>query len=153
MGEGLGVEIGRELPSKRQTAGYEVLKLDIDNGLNEVDMSRIRDIVQILGLQIKELAVYSTNKGYHIYLLIGGSYENHEIVLFQALMGSDYHREAFNYMRVRHLALEGMNGLRSWNVLFQGKATYSLLDMAQVYHSKEIYDDVATRKLLEVLSE
>ena len=64
-----------------------------------------------------KVSVYETNKGFHFYLDLEYSLHEWEILLIQALLGSDFKRETLNYFRVR-------NDERHWNVLFKEKRQF-----------------------------
>lgn len=63
-----------------------------------------------LGLRLEETA--ETNRGYHLYFRTSVALTGIEVVALQAMLGSDWKREVFNY---RH----NKNKVRKWNVLFR----------------------------------
>jgi len=100
-----------------------VIKLDLDcNELEFKDyINRFKIVLHIIGfIKLEDINVMQTKKGFHVYLAI----ESKKVVLLpsdlvclQSLMGSDYKRECFNFLRVKSgLVLDD-----SWNVLFNRK--------------------------------
>jgi len=98
----------------------ETLKLDLDIKdfqkvvsivRNRCAVFNILDFVKPIGCR-----VFSTTKGYHIYLVTDGKDLNSfDICFLQMALGSDYKRETFNFMRFRD-SLD-----KKWNVLFESK--------------------------------
>jgi hypothetical protein len=99
------------------------LKLDIDTDRTEISwlgMSRRIDLVEsLLGLKEINCKIRNTKHGYHWYIKIKETLTPIETCLIQTLMGSDYKRECFNLIRIKHHC-------KRWNVLFQKKYQYSL---------------------------
>jgi hypothetical protein len=91
-----------------------LLKIDIDDkgqGVEEF-IRRLRFVkcfVRITGVDVKE-----TRKGFHFRVMTEEDLEAWEVLVLQAILGSDFKRELFNYLRVR-------KGLRNWNILFNKK--------------------------------
>lgn len=97
------------------------IKLDIDEKLNLAEL--VEKLEQRMYFIRKEVAphlvlvkICSTTKGYHIYLNTGDKRSDYEVILIQALLGSDWRREIFNYRRVRR----GQT-MQNWNILFVSK--------------------------------
>ena len=94
-----------------------IFKLDIDskNVFKRLETTeRIDKIISMLGLTLRNLNYKETAKGYHYYIEVENDLSDMEVCLIQSLMGSDYSRETFNYLRIRQ-------GIKDWNVLFQKK--------------------------------
>jgi hypothetical protein len=86
-------------------------------------IERIKTIFNIIGfLKLESVRVMQTKKGFHTYLTVSPKGKLQimpmDMVALQAILGSDYKREAFNFNRVK----SGVN-LRgnAWNVLFNSK--------------------------------
>ena len=102
---------------------YE-LKLDIDfkptdtNKLVDQIIERVIFLEDVFCVQFEKFEVFETNKGLHIYVKIGSKnkLKNTDIVVLQLVLGSDYKREIYNWMRVRN----GGN-VKYWNKLFKKK--------------------------------
>lgn len=98
----------------------ETLKIDMDIkdfGIvtkiirNRCAVFNILDFIKPIGVR-----VFSTAKGYHIYLVTEGKELNSfDVCFLQMALGSDYKRETFNFMRFRD------NLDKKWNVLFETK--------------------------------
>lgn len=101
---------------------YELL-IDIDykpkrwNRWCEEFVSKLRFASINLGLEIGKVKVYETNKGLHIYIDVYSELKlnSKDICFIQLLLGSDYKRELFNWIRIRG-RYRG-----KWNVLFINK--------------------------------
>jgi hypothetical protein len=100
------------------------LKLDFDGPETAFieNIKRVRTVLHIAGfLNLDDVIVRQTQKGFHTYLKISSKKTQlipGDIVTLQCLLGSDYKREAFNFLRVK----SGVNLLGNvWNVLFTEK--------------------------------
>jgi hypothetical protein len=107
------------------------LKLDFDG--KEKDYLKhiqcIKIVLNIIGcLKLVDVKIMQTNKGFHTYLYINTPKAKNNrpkivltpmaIVALQTLLGSDYKRESFNFLRV----LSNVGILEeNWNVLFGKK--------------------------------
>lgn len=95
-----------------------VLKLDIDT--KEGIEDRVKQWAFTLAWLDKKprgITIYETTKGYHVYILLDRAVFLKDIMLLQALLGSDIKRERYNYSRY-------LNG-RWENVLFARKSRLS----------------------------
>lgn len=90
-----------------------MLKLDIDSK-KVPDFDRIKTVVEMLDLEVKNAEVFTTKHGYHIYIDIS-RIDDKQIPFIQMAMGSDYKREMLNQIRVK--GRQG-NPPKFWNVLF-----------------------------------
>ena len=97
----------------------ETLKIDIDikdfNKVKSIISNRCRAVFNILGINPISCRVYSTARGYHVYIDIFGDYTSFDMCFLQMAVGSDYKREVFNYMRFKN------NLDKKWNILFSKK--------------------------------
>src|SRR3989304_4479786 len=96
------------------------IKIDIDIP----DFGKVSDIIakrsfvfKKFGIIIKRILVFKTFKGWHIYFEIMDDEEwkkmtKQDIIFLQAIIGSDFKREVFNWMRAK----SGMG--KEWNLLF-----------------------------------
>lgn len=100
----------------------KTIMLDIDGSKAKLKEAlwRIRLLRKILGKHyVVGAVVYKTVHGWHIYLKPQLFFVPTEIILIQALLGSDWLREAYNMKRLR----EG--NFKNWNVLFQKKKNFA----------------------------
>jgi len=105
----------------------KLLKLDFDDALP--DANHLKFICDKLDINVIDVQVHRTVKGYHMRILIDNpELCDPEIVLIQCLMGSDKKRECLNYLRV-------LNNTKHWNVLFKTKE-----DMNGNFLSGEVLD-------------
>ena len=65
-------------------------------------------------LKLKGLRVMRTSNGWHLYLTVANRMTQDDIVFLQLMLGSDYRREAYSYLRLH-------SGVRDWNFLFPQK--------------------------------
>jgi len=125
--------------------------LDFDNSHpgKALDVERIGYIARKLRLEFKEIKAYRTANGFHVYMKLKEKVHPITAVLIQALMGSDYAREAYNAIRVYNLLAFPERYppymWQAWNVLYKEKYVDGKLV------SKEEYDEELTKKLLEVV--
>ena len=118
------------------------LKLDLDgkNGLNTL-ISRIW-ILKYLGLSLKDIKVYDTVNGYHVVISCANRLSDMEIILFQLLLGEDYRRGLYNYLKVK-------KGVLDWNILFKEKYKINQLgDRIKV--SEEKYNEELSKKIKDL---
>lgn len=91
------------------------LKLDIDEKKNlDRKLDRIAEIALHLGLDVQSVEVAETRKGFHVKIIIRNDIKEYNIVTIQSLMGSDWLRETYNFIRVAKRE-------KKWNVLFSQK--------------------------------
>ena len=100
---------------------YE-LKLDLDKPVDIVSVGKrfvvVRKFFQITDHMIEE---HPTRHGKHIIIHIYTEKElrDGDICFLQLLLGSDWRRELFNWLRVR-------SGCKKWNVLFKKKYNHKM---------------------------
>ena len=106
----------------------ETLKLDLDikdfNKVADIVSKRCGAVFMILNqtlpagtvpIKLIGAGVFSTRKGYHIYLEVEGDYTSFDVCFLQMALGSDYKRECYNFARFRN------NLSKDWNILFEKK--------------------------------
>ena len=124
----------------------ETLKIDIDikefKTVKSIIVNRCGAVLNILSIIPLACTVYSTAKGYHIYLDVAGEFNSFDVCFLQMALGSDYKRETFNFMRFRdHLD-------KKWNVLFAKK-----YDENRNLISQEVSEETLTLVLWEAIKE
>ena len=88
-----------------------VLKLDYDSPQSRTGAHRrILWVMNKLELTPERILCRTTVHGFHVKVELKQSMTDGDVVLLQALMGSDYMRETFNTRRI-------LNGVKHWNVL------------------------------------
>jgi len=102
-----------------------VLLIDVDevfcSSTRRKVAKRIAEVMDLLNVENYTLDFRRSTSGYThavVKLYLKRKLSDLEIVLLQALCGSDWKREAFNYMRV-------LSGIENWNVLFVKKFSKS----------------------------
>jgi len=129
----------------------DTLKLDFDPKYPQKRMSipRIKFIMKLLRIPIKNVEAYRTTNGIHVKIWLKGKLHPITAVLIQALCNSDYAREAYNAVRVYNLTLNPQkysdDAHDCWNVLY-----YKKYVQGEVV-SQEKFDPKLTRKLTEEL--
>jgi len=114
------------MSKKLKTGKYEILvdidfKPDVHKFCNDL-VEKMTFLHRYMGIVFKELKVYETAKGYHLYFGADSAEEltPMDIVFIQLALGSDYKREVFNWRRVKGW-LEGDELSPGWNTLFMVK--------------------------------
>lgn len=123
------------------------LLIDLDGNESKFDdFLKKLWIIKYLNFQPRYIRVFRTTRGFHIHMKFNNLFSNLDIVALQAIMGSDPHREAFNYRRIKE-------GLKDWNVLFREKyiITVSEQGISREIASKEIFDEKLTKLAKEKL--
>lgn len=78
-----------------------VVKLDFDYRKNfQTLVKRLKFFEYLDIFHVKRIVVHRTVRGYHVRIVVDRKFEPVEIVLIQALLGSDYKREVLNFERV-----------------------------------------------------
>lgn len=107
---------------------YE-LKLDLDNPVDIVSLGKrfvvVRKFFQITDHVIDEKP---TKHGRHITIKFETKkkLKDEDICFLQLLLGSDWKREMFNWLRVR-------SGCKRWNVLFKKKYSHKMRLLSREY--------------------
>jgi hypothetical protein len=99
--------------------GVRVLKLDIDSFSKRIKLNILKRLLlfkRYTGSKIVDIKEVKSNHGLHIYIEFIPKVEldNRDIVFFQLFLLSDWRRELFNWLRVKH-------NMPHWNVLFKKK--------------------------------
>lgn len=130
----------------------DTLKLDFDTKYVQKRMSinRIKYVVKMMRLKIKDVVAYRTANGIHVEITLKQFVHPITAVLIQALMNSDYAREVYNAIRAYNLTIHpedySQTAHEGWNVLYEEK----YVDGKMV--SKEEFDKKLTRKLRRELN-
>lgn len=91
------------------------LMLDFDKSLNKIEFyQRLQMLSRIFNFNVVNFNERKTRHGHHMVLTLDKKFYDEDIVFFQLFLGSDYRREAFNWLRVR-------SKVKQWNVLFKKK--------------------------------
>jgi hypothetical protein len=112
-----------------------VIKLDYDKKVRW-GRDRFLTIVDMLRLRISKLRVHETNRGLHICFEVERELSPVQVVCLQSLFGSDYRREAFNFMRASDLRNKDDFVRNHWNVLFARKYEWNGEEWAEI--SREV---------------
>jgi hypothetical protein len=127
------------------------LKLDFEqkNPQKRLSIPRIKFVLKLLRLPIKNVEAFRTTNGIHVKIQLKKKVHPITAVLIQALCNSDYAREAYNAIRVYNLTLNPQKysdiAHECWNVLY-----YKKLVQGEVV-SQEVFDPKLTRKLRKEL--
>lgn len=97
------------------------IKLDIDGRLGADFDDRLWWVLMTLEWPVDFVSYYRTRRGWHVEVRVRRRVHPWRIVAVQAVLGSDYRREAFNLRRTaRWRDLPAVARAR-WNVLFSNK--------------------------------
>jgi hypothetical protein len=98
------------------------LKVDYDTSRLPARLAaRIGHCVSAAGLRVEWWSLYRTARGWHLQVECRGRAQPFAIVALQAMLGSDWKREAFNIGRVRGLRYADPATRNGWNILFRRK--------------------------------
>lgn len=76
------------------------LKLDFDSDRIPTDfMDRLRMLVRLHGFRVTAVAYRRSRHGWHVRVLLNQRIDFSFVVAFQAILGSDWKREAYNSRR------------------------------------------------------
>lgn len=133
-----------------------MIKLDFDG--KTLPINRIRFVFKILRLSLEDVKVYKTVRkwkssekkpdyGWHVRLWVKETMPIYHLGYVQALMGSDWKRESYNFIRIVNLLARNIKGVmrENWNVLFSKKIIRGRVA------SVEEFDEEMTKKLREKL--
>lgn len=101
-----------------------LLKLDLDGGATVRGvLQRITHWARLTRLRVQAVRYSRSRHGWHVMVQVWQRLSPAEIVAAQAMLGSDWRREAFNLLRVRALgrAPRFWRQPGRWNVFFSGK--------------------------------
>ena len=76
-------------------------------------------LARTLGSRISYVRYDRTKRGWHAVICFNRSFSPAEIVAVQAVLGSDYKREALNLSRV--ISCTSRAGMKRWNLLYRVK--------------------------------
>jgi len=85
---------------KVENEGNAIIKIDLDTPVLEEFLNRMW-VIKYLGLDVKHVEVYKTNHGFHIYIYTFNILTRIEILLFEQILGDDYRRGVYNYIRTK----------------------------------------------------
>jgi len=101
------------------------IKLDFDKKIRW-GRDRFLNVIDMLRLEVRNLRVYETTRGLHVTFETPRKLENMDIVCLQSLLGSDWKRETYNFIRVRNLRKNSHPFFsKHWNVLYRKKYEYA----------------------------
>jgi hypothetical protein len=102
-----------------------LIKLDFDFKRRPTkELQKVFAVMGMASVTLKSCQISrSQHDGWHVILETVAHLPDWEIVTLQALCGSDWKRETFNYIRVKSLSLkrgwERDYWRKNWNVLFE----------------------------------
>lgn len=112
------------------------IKLDFD-GFKKAEhlfnfLIKKKFVISFFKLKIKNIEVYNTNRGYHVYIDVENKLELEDIIFIQAVMGSDFKRECFNWSRIKkpYMDKTKINVLFKEKKLPKAKPTYEIRNFA-----------------------
>lgn len=92
-----------------------VVKLDMDGWFLPNIQARLDTVKHLTQLETKDTRFKKTKNGFHVYLYFKENLSDWQVLALQAILGSDWKREAINFRRLRQ------GSLKNWNVLFSEK--------------------------------
>lgn len=97
-----------------------ILKLDCDDPNVEPACVRVQQVLRMVGLapRVAMMRLDRTRRGWHIRVYVTGFLAPMAIVALQAIAGSDWRREAHNWLRVRHWRYLSPDSRARFNVLY-----------------------------------
>lgn len=108
----------------RKDGAMRVLLLDYDTVAEAGLVSRrLPLVIWQTGIRVKAVAyMYSSSgKGLHVIVYLRDWLPAFQVVVLQAILGSDWKRETFNLVRVRNLRRTRAFWRQRWNVLYSWK--------------------------------
>jgi len=89
------------------------VKLDIDRRCKLLEIQeRIDTVMFLTKIRVSRIRALHTRKGWHVYIDLTNKLSDMEVVALQAILGSDWKREALNWRRAHR------KECKNWNVLF-----------------------------------
>lgn len=92
--------------------------IDIDGNFGKRKKNELAKKLVLLSkyfkFEIENVIVKPTKRGWHVKIEIDKEFDDSDIVFFQLFLGSDWRRELFNWLRIKH-------GWKPYNVLFKQK--------------------------------
>jgi len=103
-----------------------MLYIDIDykNVQWEEWTERLCFVLENLNIKPRDIRIFETEKGYHIYVVVWGCIEDWLTVMVQALLGSDYKRETYNLSRL-------LSGCIFYQTMFRNKEKFRLTELEE----------------------
>ena len=99
------------------------VKVDLDGRLPADMWDKIWWVFKTLRLRVRWCSFYRTARGWHLEIELTRRVHPWRIVALQAILGSDYRREAFNLRRTGNWRNLPVVARERWNVLFLQKHT------------------------------
>lgn len=99
------------------------LKCDFDGRMPADFEGRLRFICGLMGWRVDHYWVRRTRNGYHTGVRLGRRITPWKAIAAQAVLGSDYRREAYNMGKWRKRHRAGTPEALFWNVTFTQKLT------------------------------
>jgi len=103
-----------------------VIKLDYDVAKSKAKwylrkhlFERINFVFKKFGLKYEYGAVFKTPHGLHVYMVVHGDIDELDLAFIQAVLGDDYKRAVYNYLRVKN-----KREAYKWNVLFSNREKF-----------------------------
>jgi len=96
--------------------------IDIDGGrkLLSETMYRIPRVARVVHIKPQWIRVDRTQHGWHVVIHWNRSLNNWSILALQAILGSDWRREAMNWDRLQAERKDRFS-LKRWNILYEEK--------------------------------
>jgi len=119
--------------------GTTVLKLDFDGREALQTLFDRAWVMKAMGLHLLRVVCYKTRHGYHVYIHVSNQLDPHKVLIFQAILGTDYRHVLGAIRRLDEHA-------EKWNVLFTRKTGLDAIgDVIEL--SAEDLDASTTAKL------
>lgn len=123
----------------------QTIKIDIDK--KRIRYSELyKDIGSLMRINKTRnavLKIFTTRKGYHLYLNFEQTkFDAIEIVMMQLALGSDKKRELFNYKRIKE------KNVPFWNVLFNVKLHVGKIISREEFYKKVFFELKEQKDLL-----
>lgn len=107
------------------------LKLDYDGELPMDWIGRLAWLCQMMRWRVRATWIRRTRNGWHVGVLLTRRPTPLKVIAAQAILGSDWRREAYNLMKWRRRWPVGSVQSQLWNVLFvrkYGKSVIAISD-------------------------
>ena len=126
----------------------ETLKLDYDNisfrNIRNIYKKNNKWIIYFFKLKVLSIKVFTTKRGYHIYIDVNNRLNNQDIVFLQLALSSDFMRECYYWKRIKYPVLPR----RQWNILFFRKK-YERISRKKI--SVEQFNLKKTNQLIKII--
>ena len=125
-----------------------LIKLDYDHiTTRDVGLIFLHRGFLIKFLGIKELESFETERGYHVRIKIITKLSDADVQMVQMLMGSDIHREIYNFLR----RLDGQL-IEKWNKLYSKKHLVLKTKIKEELSSEE-HCQILQDKIMEAIKD